>query len=111
MSLLRRFTQVPLPRSAHFTRSGIASRSITTTIPKSLSQPAFAHSESPVEDMPAPVRTTAEWSEFGRQHVTNGLGRLKDHVMVKGEGLNLYTSEGEKYLDFTAGIGVTNLGQ
>lgn len=31
--------------------------------------------------------------------------------MVKGEGMNLYTSEGEKYLDFTAGIGVTNLGQ
>jgi 4-aminobutyrate aminotransferase len=106
LSLLRRFTQVPvLPRSA----IAIASRNITTTNPKPLSQPAFA--PSPVEDMPAPVRTTAQWAEFGREHVTNGLGRLKDHVMVKGEGLNLYTSEGEKYLDFTAGIGVTNLGQ
>lgn len=61
--------------------------------------------------MPAPVRTEAEWAEFGRQHVAHGLGRLKDIVTVKGQGANLWTSEGRKFLDFTSGIGVTNLGQ
>ena len=61
--------------------------------------------------MPAPVRTQAQWAEFGKQHVTHGLGRLKEEVMVKGEGVWLYNAEGKKYLDFTAGIGVTNLGQ
>lgn len=61
--------------------------------------------------MSAPVRTAAQWSDFGREHVSHGLGRVKDHVIVKGEGLNLYTADGKKLLDFTAGIGVTNLGQ
>jgi 4-aminobutyrate aminotransferase len=104
LSTLRRFARTP-------SRFAIpVGRSITTTSINRLSQPAYA-STSQDEEMPAPVRTTAQWAEFGREHVTNGLGRLKDHVMVKGSGLDLYTSEGEKYLDFTAGIGVTNLGQ
>lgn len=60
--------------------------------------------------MPAPVRTQQQWAEFGKQHVTHGLGRLKEEVMVKGEGVWLWNADGEKYLDFTAGIGVTNLG-
>jgi 4-aminobutyrate aminotransferase len=103
MSLLR----LPL---RHFPRANLAlGRSITTTTTRSLAQPAFQ--ESTTDEMPVPVRTTAQWAEFGREHVTNGLGRLKDHVIVKGSGLDLYTSEGDKILDFTAGIGVTNLGQ
>jgi 4-aminobutyrate aminotransferase len=61
--------------------------------------------------MPAPVRTQQQWAEFGKAHVTHGLGRLKEEVMVKGEGVWLYNADGQKYLDFTAGIGVTNLGQ
>ncbi|KIR67649.1 4-aminobutyrate transaminase [Cryptococcus bacillisporus CA1873] len=61
-------------------------------------------------NMSAPVRTSAQWSDFGREHVSHGLGRIKDHVIVKGEGLNLHTADGKKLLDFTAGIGVTNLG-
>lgn len=61
--------------------------------------------------MPVSQRSAAEWSDFGRDHVAHGLARLRDHVIVKGEGLNLYTAEGKKLLDFTAGIGVTNLGQ
>ena len=31
--------------------------------------------------------------------------------MVKGQGLDVYTADGQKLLDFTAGIGVTSLGQ
>lgn len=101
--------RLPLRRFVVSTRS--QSRAITTST-KTFAQPAFATSTSTTQDdMPVPVRTTAQWTEFGREHVTNGLGRLKDHVIVKGSGLDLYTSEGEKILDFTAGIGVTNLGQ
>ncbi|OCF55547.1 4-aminobutyrate transaminase [Kwoniella mangroviensis CBS 10435] len=62
------------------------------------------------DDMPIAVKTAAQWAEFGRDHVCHGLGRLRDHVIVKGEGLDLYTADGKKLLDFTAGIGVTNLG-
>lgn len=56
------------------------------------------------------ARSHAEWAQFGRDHIARGLGRMKDEVVVKGEGLKLITSEGKEYLDFTAGIGVTNLG-
>lgn len=105
MSLLR----LPL-RHFHLPRASLG-RSITTTTARSLAQPAFQESTDTADEMPVPVRTTAQWAEFGREHVTNGLGRLKDHVIVKGSGLDLYTSEGDKILDFTAGIGVTNLGQ
>ncbi|KAF8193299.1 aminotransferase [Pholiota molesta] len=41
--------------------------------------------------------------EFGVKHVTKGLGRITEGIMVKGE---VHT----KLLDFTCGIGVTNLG-
>lgn len=33
-----------------------------------------------------------------------------NEVFVRGEGVNLYTEDGEKYLDFIAGIAVTSLG-
>lgn len=61
--------------------------------------------------MPIQVRTTAEWEQFGRDHTCRGLGRMYDEVVVKGRGLTLTTADGKEYLDFTAGIGVTNLGQ
>ncbi len=61
--------------------------------------------------MPARIRTPEQWADFGREHVSHGLGRMRDLVVVKGEGLDVYTADGRKYLDFTAGIGVTNLGQ
>jgi len=58
-----------------------------------------------------PFQTAAEWATFGKEHVSHGLGRLRDHVVVKGKGLELETMDGKRLLDFTAGIGVTNLGQ
>jgi len=61
--------------------------------------------------MPTAVRTAEQWSDFGRSHISHGLGRIRDLVVVKGQGLDVYTADGQKFLDFTAGIGVTNLGQ
>jgi 4-aminobutyrate aminotransferase len=48
---------------------------------------------------------------FGQQHVTRGLGRLTEAVMTKGEGSYVTFEDGRKMLDFSCGIGVTNLGE
>ncbi|WVR05812.1 hypothetical protein IAU60_002837 [Kwoniella sp. DSM 27419] len=83
----------------------------STTTSSASAAAAFAQQpDASQDDMPAPTRSAAQWSDFGRDHVCHGLGRLRDHVIVKGDGLDLYTAEGKKLLDFTAGIGVTNLG-
>ncbi|KAG9316635.1 acetylornithine aminotransferase [Chiua virens] len=47
---------------------------------------------------------------FGQRHVTAGIGRLTEGVMSKGEGSYLTFEDGRRILDFSAGIGVTNLG-
>ncbi|KAI0085168.1 pyridoxal phosphate-dependent transferase [Irpex rosettiformis] len=47
---------------------------------------------------------------FGQKHVTKGLGRQVEGVMVKGEGSYVTFGDGKRFLDFTSGIGVTNLG-
>ncbi|KAH7925531.1 hypothetical protein BV22DRAFT_1104896 [Leucogyrophana mollusca] len=47
---------------------------------------------------------------FGQQHVTKGLGRLTEAVMSKGEGSYVSFEDGRRMLDFSCGIGVTNLG-
>ncbi|KAG1752951.1 pyridoxal phosphate-dependent transferase [Suillus lakei] len=47
---------------------------------------------------------------FGQQHVTRGLGRLTEAVMAKGEGSYVTFEDGRRMLDFSCGIGVTNLG-
>ncbi len=43
-------------------------------------------------------------------HLSSVWGRVTDLVIERGEGCYVYTSDGEKYLDFTSGIGVTNTG-
>ncbi|KAI0779338.1 acetylornithine aminotransferase [Fomes fomentarius] len=49
--------------------------------------------------------------ELGHQHVTKGLGRVVDDaIMLKGSGSYVTLSDGRELLDFTCGIGVTNLG-
>jgi len=35
---------------------------------------------------------------------------LSDVVVERAEGVYVYTSDGQRYLDFTSGIGVTNTG-
>ncbi|KAJ6263469.1 hypothetical protein Dda_2033 [Drechslerella dactyloides] len=47
---------------------------------------------------------------YGVQHVAKGIGRLANVVLTKGQGSYVWTNEGRKMLDFTAGIGVVNLG-
>lgn len=67
--------------------------------------------------------STATLAEFGKQHVVKGVGRLTEHVLLKGEGAWITTapadqtfeaegtaSTSRKMLDFTSGIGVANLG-
>ena len=48
---------------------------------------------------------------FGQQHVTRGLGRLTEAVMAKGEGSYVSFEDGRTMLDFSCGIGATNLGE
>lgn len=48
---------------------------------------------------------------FGQRHVTAGIGRLTEAVMSKGEGSYLSFEDGRRILDFSSGIGVTNLGK
>lgn len=49
--------------------------------------------------------------EIGHKHVTKGVGRIVDGVAVKGEGSYIQFEDGRRMLDFTCGIGVTNLGE
>ncbi|KAI8823698.1 pyridoxal phosphate-dependent transferase [Fimicolochytrium jonesii] len=65
--------------------------------------------------MAAPMRSAvtkvgAEMAAFGKQHLGRGIARATELVWDNGKGSWLYTVEGQKYLDFTCGIGVTNLG-
>lgn len=52
---------------------------------------------------------TAE-APAGAERIGAGIGRISNLVLDRGEGSWLYTTDGEKYLDFSTGIGVTNLG-
>ena len=48
---------------------------------------------------------------IGSRHVTKGLGRITgDAVMVRAQGSWVEFEDGRRLLDFTTGIGVTNLG-
>jgi 4-aminobutyrate aminotransferase len=54
--------------------------------------------------------STQEWLQLDEQHLASALYRVFHIVAERGEGAYLYTTEGEKYLDLTCGIGVTQLG-
>jgi|ERR1700722_8218256 len=49
-------------------------------------------------------------ADFGIKHVNKGVGRIADGVMVQAEGSYVRFGDGRRVLDFTCGIGVTNLG-
>lgn len=49
-------------------------------------------------------------AQFGTKHIAKGIGRLSTEVLESGSGSYVTTVEGRKMLDFTSGIGVTNLG-
>lgn len=43
-------------------------------------------------------------------HISPVWGRATNLVVARGEGSYVYTTDGQRYLDFTSGIGVTNTG-
>ena len=49
-------------------------------------------------------------SQFGVKHVARGIGRLATEVIESGSGSYVTMMGGRRFLDFTSGIGVTNLG-
>jgi 4-aminobutyrate aminotransferase len=53
---------------------------------------------------------TAPSIEFGQRHVSKGVARLSEDVIERGEGSWVKLRSGRTVLDFTCGIGVTNLG-
>ncbi|KAH9987011.1 pyridoxal phosphate-dependent transferase [Russula compacta] len=54
--------------------------------------------------------TTVPLLEFAQRHVSKGLNRLTEDVIERGEGSWVTMRSGRRMLDFTCGIGVTNLG-
>ncbi|THU97016.1 hypothetical protein K435DRAFT_754346 [Dendrothele bispora CBS 962.96] len=56
------------------------------------------------------LSTTEQLQSFGERHVTKGIGRITAGVMKKAEGSYVEYLDGKRMLDFTCGIGVTNLG-
>lgn len=54
--------------------------------------------------------SVSKLAEFGVKHVARGVGRLSTEVLESGAGSYVTTVGGRKMLDFTSGIGVTNLG-
>ncbi|KAL6715337.1 hypothetical protein ACLMJK_007603 [Lecanora helva] len=49
-------------------------------------------------------------AQFGVKHVAKGIGRLSQEVIESGSGSYVTMTSGRKYLDFTCGIAVANLG-
>lgn len=49
-------------------------------------------------------------AHFGTKHVAKGVGRLSSQVIESGSGSYVTMVGGRRFLDFTCGIGVTNLG-
>jgi 4-aminobutyrate aminotransferase len=47
---------------------------------------------------------------FGQRHVAKGLSRLKEDIIISGEGSWVTLADGMRAIDFSCGIGVTNLG-
>jgi 4-aminobutyrate aminotransferase len=60
--------------------------------------------------MSAAASAAAKLTQFGVKHVARGIGRLSPEVLESGTGSYVTTVSGRKMLDFTSGIGVTNLG-
>jgi len=57
----------------------------------------------------APDMTADEWIDEAQQYVMNTYARFP-LVISKGRGSRVYAQDGREYLDFGAGVAVTNLG-
>lgn len=49
-------------------------------------------------------------ASFGKHHIARGLNRLVEDVVEHGRGVYVTMTSGREMIDFTSGIGVTNLG-
>jgi len=65
---------------------------------------------SPLLLLPIQNMSLSKLAQFGTKHVAKGIGRLSQEVLESGKGSYVTSVEGKKMLDFTSGIGVTNLG-
>jgi 4-aminobutyrate aminotransferase len=63
-----------------------------------------------VDTAPAPSATSAPAPLPDRSVVPPVWGRITNLVVDRGEGSWLITTDGERYLDYSSGIGVTNTG-
>ncbi|RDB26077.1 5-aminovalerate aminotransferase DavT [Hypsizygus marmoreus] len=85
------------------------SRPTIWTVRRSMSQTASVTTNGTAKSRD--LSTSADdLYQLGQRHVTNGLGRLTEGIMVKGQGSYVEYEGGRKLLDFTSGIGVTSLG-
>ena len=48
--------------------------------------------------------------QLSSHRIAAGIGRMTDLVFERGAGSYIWTADGDKYLDMTCGIGVTNTG-
>ncbi|TFK32480.1 acetylornithine aminotransferase [Crucibulum laeve] len=87
-------------------RVGLASYSTNLGVPSS----STTTTTTTTRGMSTTTSGSESLYEFGQRHVTNGLGRITQGIMTKGEGSYVFYDDGRKMLDFTCGIGVTNLG-
>eukprot|EP01136_Pigoraptor_vietnamica_P035613 Opistho-1_new@101188 len=81
---------------AYKCRAAVASAS------KAVTMAARAHTQ--------PIGRPSKLAELGLKNITPGISRLSNLVLTSGKGSWVTTDQGQKILDFTSGIGVTNTG-
>jgi len=86
--------------------TGSSSGTTATRLGVPLTRAMSSSSTPPFEPM-----SSDKLDAFGAHHITKGLGRIKGGIMAKGEGSYVVYEDGQRMLDFTSGIGVTNLGE
>ena len=73
--------------------------------------PSHSSSSSPADLLPSVASSPAAMAPpAGHEHIARGIGRMTELVFERGEGSWVWTAGGDKFLDMTCGIGVTNTG-
>ncbi|KAJ3511761.1 hypothetical protein NLJ89_g3910 [Agrocybe chaxingu] len=104
MMLRARFASATRPKGYRALSQGV--RSVYPTLRPS--EPTVLVGQS--RKLTTSTQPAEDLHDFGVRHVTKGLGRITEGIMTKGEGSYVVYDDGRRMLDFTCGIGVTNLG-
>ena len=112
------FRLVFFPRPDRFSRTcSLSSRALVSGTlydvclsPQRQSNISSSHVMFPLHCSRGRSITTVPFLDLAQRHVTKGLNHLTEDVFAKGEGSWVTMHSGRKLLDFTSGIGVTNLG-